>query len=261
MADAGRIPSALRSWASGLVGLAVALGVWKLAILYFGIRPFFMPPPEAVIQAIALNGRAIAVALFATLSNALVGLAIAFVIAIALASLFTASPLALRATLPIVIGLRTTPVLAVAPILIMIFGRGLGTSIAVVVIVSFFPIMVNAMRGFTATPQNALELMHMLGATTVTTFARVRAPFALPYIFTGLRSASTSAVLAAMLAEWLSGAPGLGSMILDASSLRRSALLWAVVAVSMATAFVIFLMTDRLERRLVVWRHNDRSSR
>ena len=69
-----------------------------------------------------------------------------------------------RAVLPIVIGLRTAPVLAIAPILIMVFGRGIGTAIVVVVIVSFFPIMVNAMRGFTATPKSALELMHVLGA-------------------------------------------------------------------------------------------------
>ena len=186
-------------------------------------------------------------------------MAAAFAIAIALATVFTASPLAIRAMLPIVIGLRTTPVLAVAPILIMIFGRGLGTSIAVVVIVSFFPIMVNAMRGFSATPQNAIDLMHMLGAPAATSFVRVRVPFALPYVFTGLRSAATGAVLAAMLAEWLSGAPGLGSMILDASSFRRSALMWAVVVVSMGTAFAIFLMTESVERRLVDWRHGDRS--
>jgi len=231
--------------------------LWKLVVSGLRIPPFFMPPPEAVAEALIRNWRAIGLALISTLRNAFAGLAVAFAIAIALAAIFTSSRLASRAVLPLVIGLRTAPVLAIAPILIMIFGRGLSTSIAVVVIVSFFPIMVNAMKGFAATPAHALELMHMLGASGLTTFGRVRFPFALPFIFSGLRSAATSAVLAAMLAEWLSGAPGLGSAILDASSFRRSALMWALVLVSMSAAFTLFFVTERFEARLLSWRFRE----
>jgi ABC-type nitrate/sulfonate/bicarbonate transport system permease component len=82
----------------------------------------------------------------------------------------------------------------------------------------------------------------------------VRLPFSVPYIFTGLRSAATSAMLSAMLAEWLSGAPGLGTLIHDASSYRKSGLLWAGVIVSMLVAFAIFTLTTALERRLTAWR-------
>ena len=96
--------------------------------------------------------------------------------------------------------------------------------------------------------------MHVLGASPVKTFVKVRFPYALSYIFTGLRSAATSAILAAMLAEWLSGASGLGTLILDAASYKRNGLLWAVVVVSMAVAFVIFSLTTTLERRLLAWR-------
>ncbi len=156
--------------------------------------------------------------------------------------------------LPIVITLRTAPVLAIAPILIMIFGRGVGVAVAVVVIVCFFPIMVNAMKGFSSTKANALDLMHVIGASATSTFLKVRLPFALPFIFAGLRSAATAAMLAAMLAEWLSGAPGLGSMILDASAMKKSALLWAAVLVSMAAAFAIYAVTAAAERHFTSWR-------
>jgi ABC-type nitrate/sulfonate/bicarbonate transport system permease component len=225
-------------------GFAVGLiAVWKLAVVVWAVPPFILPPPEAAWQALVANFHRIMLTLLFTLRNALSGLAVAFALAIALAAIFARSAAVMRAALPIVIGLRTAPVLAIAPVMIMVLGRGIGTSIAVVVIVSFFPIMVNAMRGFSATGPTALELMHVLGAGWLTGFVKVRLPFALPFIFTGLRSAATGTLLAAMLAEWLSGAPGLGTVILDAASYRQTGLLWAAVAVSTA-----------VERRLTAWK-------
>jgi len=244
----------LRQVLGWMIGVAALLLIWRSALAVFQVPAFVMPTPEAVFGALIANAQAIGLAALFTTRNALLGLAVAFALAISLAALFVSSRRLTSAILPVVIALRTAPVLAIAPILIMIFGRGLGAAIAVVVIVSFFPIMVNAMKGFSSTPTHALELMHVLGAGWLKTFARVRAPFALPHIFAGSRSAATSALLAAMLAEWLSGAPGLGSMILQASSFRRSALMWAVVVVSMCAAFAAFSMTSWLERRLTTWR-------
>ena len=249
MADAGiALPAAgrgrrLAPILSGLVFIAIVVGLWKLVVTVFAIPAFMMPPPEAALAALRDNAATIGQAVFFTLRNAAAGLAVAFIIAMLLAAIFVSSRFTTRAVLPIVIGLRTAPVLAIAPILIMVFGRGIGTAIVVVVIVSFFPIMVNAMRGFTATPRSAMELMHVLGAGWFATFAKVRLPFSVPFIFTGLRSAATSAMLSAMLAEWLSGAPGLGTLILDASSYRKTGLLWAGVVVSMVVAFAIFTLT------------------
>ncbi len=244
----------LRAIAAPLVFAAVLFGLWKLIVTLFAVPPYIMPPPEAALSAFLGNAGKIGTAVFFTLRNAAAGLAVAFVVAIGLAALFVNSAKVTRAVLPIVIGLRTAPVLAIAPILIMVFGRGIGTAIAVVVIVSFFPIMVNAMKGFASTRKNALELMHVLGASRSKTFIKVRLPFALPFIFTGLRSAATSAILSAMLAEWLSGAPGLGTMILDAASYRKTDLLWAAVVVSMVLAFIIFWLTTTVERRFTSWR-------
>ena len=246
--------SRLRGLVAPLVFTIGVVGFWKLVVTSFSVPPYIMPPPEAAAQAFIANINLIGLALFFTLRNAAAGLSVAFIIAILLAAIFVSSKRVMHAVLPIVIGLRTAPVLAIAPILIMVFGRGIGTSIAVVVIVSFFPIMVTAMKGFSSTPRNALELMHVLGANWLKTFLKVRLPFALPFIFAGLRSAATSAILAAMLAEWLSGAPGLGTMILDASAYRKTALLWADVVVGMLMAFIIFSITTAVEKRLTTWR-------
>lgn len=257
MADAAILPRSraglqrARSILSPVLFAVVLIGLWKLAVMGFSVPPYIMPPPEAAFAAFQTNIAKIGMSVFFTVRNAAAGLAVAFVIGISLATIFVSSQRATQAVLPIVIGLRTAPVLAIAPILIMIFGRGIGTAIAVVVIVSFFPILVNAMKGLSSTRKNALELMHVLGAGWFQTLVKVRLPFALPFIFAGLRSASTSAILSAMMAEWLSGAPGLGTLILDAASFRKTALLWAAVVVSMILAFAIFWLTTAAEKRLI----------
>lgn len=235
------------------VSAALVIGLWHVVVVGFEIPTFIMPTPGTAWQAFLESQGEIGAALAYTLRGAALGLALATVIALILAGIFASSETATRAVLPIVIGLRTAPVLAIAPILILIFGRGLGTSIAVVVIVAFFPIMVNAMRGFRAARRNALELMHVCGASGLQTFFKVRVPFALPFIFAGLRAASASAILSAMLAEWLSGAPGLGTLILDAAAFRNLGLLWATVVVSMLMAFSIFILTTTAERHLLSW--------
>lgn len=232
---------------------ALVLTAWHWAVVGFEIPTFIMPTPGTAWQSFLEGQAEIGAALAYTLRGAAMGLALATIIALTLAGVFASSDTVTKAVLPLVIGLRTAPVLAIAPILILIFGRGVGTSIAVVVIVSFFPIMVNAMRGFRAARANALELMHVCGASGLQTFFKVRFPFALPYIFTGLRAASASAILSAMLAEWLSGAPGLGTLILDAAAYRDLGLLWATVVVSMVMAFSIFIVTTGAERRLLSW--------
>jgi NitT/TauT family transport system permease protein len=240
----------------GLAGFVALIALaWQGAVSGFHLPAYIMPSPGLALDNLLANRGDMAKAVLLTLKNAALGLAVAVVVATSLAALFSSSRGATKAILPLVIALRTAPVVAIAPILIMIFGRGIGTAITVVVIVSFFPIMVNAMKGFGAVHTNLLELMHVLGAGAVKTFVKVRVPYALSYIFTGLRSAATSAILAAMLAEWLSGAAGLGTLILDAASYKKNGLLWAAVVVSMAVAFVIFSLTTALERRLLAWRN------
>src|SRR5579871_362018 len=130
-------PGNLGGAVSALIFVAVVAGLWKLVVAAFALPPFILPPPEAAFAAVGENAGAIAGAVLFTLRNAAAGLLAAFVTAMALAVLFVSSRLATRAVLPIVIGLRTAPVLAIAPILIMVCGRGIGTAIAVVVIVAF----------------------------------------------------------------------------------------------------------------------------
>jgi len=96
-------------------------------------------------------------------------------------------------------------------------------------------------------------MMHVCGASRMQVLLKVRLPFALPFLFTGIRVASAQAILAAMLAEWLSGAPGLGFLILDSAALRDYGILWSAIVVSMFVAFSVFAVTVSVERALLTW--------
>ena len=103
----------------------------------------------------------------------------------------------------------------------LFLGRGINTSMVVVTIVSFFPLLVNLMRGLANADRNAAELLHVYGASRWQQLRYVRVPFALPFLFTGLRIAGANAILGAMLSEWITGSRGLGNLILEASECVR----------------------------------------
>lgn len=239
-----------------LLGLAVFVGLWQLTVIGFRIPKYLAPMPLDVAKAIRVNWSMIAGQAGFTLSAAVLGLATSTLFALVVALSFSMNRQLAQASLPIVMVFRSMPVVAVAPIMMLMFGRGIGTSLAVVTIVSFFPMLVNLMRGLQSADQNAAELLHVYGASRWQQLRLIRIPFALPYLFTGLRVAGSSAILGAMLSEWITGSKGLGNLILDAGEMREIELLWAAVLVSVAIALTVFWATSSAEHRLLRWTEN-----
>jgi ABC-type nitrate/sulfonate/bicarbonate transport system permease component len=133
-------------------------------------------------------------------------------------------------------------------------GRGLATSVVVVVLVSFFPIMVNMIRGLRSADPCALEMLHVYGASRWQHIRYVQAPYSLPFLFTGLRIAAASAVLGAMLSEWVTGSPGLGLLILESGVMREIEVLWAAVLTSVIFALIVFSLTSSAETAVLHWK-------
>jgi len=233
----------------GILLLFAALSVlWHVAMVVFDVKTYFMPMPAKTFATMLAEWPVLQKNLLQTLKEGLVGLLFSTTVAVSLATLCVSSRTLMQATMPFAIALRSVPVVAIAPLITLIAGRGFATSVIVVTIAGFFPIFVNAMRGLTATRLNALELMHVCGASKAQTFRYVRFPFALPHLFAGLRTAAPIAVLGAMLSEWLTGTAGLGFLILDAASARELELLWSAIILSMLLGIVIFWSTAEAER-------------
>ncbi len=246
---------ALKRLTQALLGVVLVFAAWHLIVSGLRIPKYLVPLPYDVFLSIRQNVGVIASQAGFTLSAAAFGLMLSTLLATAIAISFTMSKNLAQASLPVVLVFRSTPVAAVAPIMMLIFGRGISTSMAVVTIVSFFPMLINTMRGLQSAYRNAAELLHVYGASRWQQLRYVRIPFALPYLFTGLRVAGSSAILGAMLSEWITGSKGLGNLILESGEMRETELLWAAVLTSVLVAITVFWSTSASEKRLLRWTH------
>ncbi len=249
----------LLMWAVFIV--AALFGLWAGAIRVFEIPDYVIPTPSATLATIVARWPTILGNAWYTAKVAAVGLVLATAIALTVASAFTASRRVARTAMPLIIAMRSAPLVAIAPLITLIAGRGFATGVTVVVIASFFPLLVNALRGLSSVPQITYELMHVLGATKPQILRMVRFPFALPHIFTGIRVASSSAILGAMLAEWLTGQHGVGYLILESADTRELELLWAAILAATALAFIGFALSVMAEKALGGWREEPQADR
>jgi NitT/TauT family transport system permease protein len=234
--------------------VTILLALWQGAIVRLEIPPYILPTPVAVGMAFIHSRAILAEHAAFTLLSALIGLAVSCSLAVGLAIAFVHCKSIARASFPLVIVFRSAPVTAVAPLIMLFVGRGLATSVVVVVIVSFFPIMVNMMRGLLSAEPSAIEMLHVYGASRWQHIRYLQAPCSLPYLFTGLRIAAASAVLGAMLSEWVTGSPGLGLLILEAGVMREVELLWAAVLTSVIFALIVFFLTSTAENKVLHWK-------
>ncbi|SIO37742.1 ABC transporter permease [Paraburkholderia phenazinium] len=230
---------------------AVVCVVWAAISYALHAPDYVLPTPTEVAAALVANGGLIAGATWLTLWCTVVGIAVSVCIAVGLALLFVLSPLADRTVTPLLIAIRSIPMIAITPLVVVLFGRDRWNTIGMVALLTFFQVMLAAKRGFDAPSQSMLELMRTCGASFWQTLLKVRVPSAVPFVFTGLRLAGSSAILCAMFAEWLSGSPGLGTLMLDAYSKQNLGLMWAAVAVSTTLAYLFFTLTIALERAVL----------
>ena len=239
-------------------GIGSIIGLWSAIVAIFDVQPWVMPSPLPTLQTLIDERSTIWSHSVVTVAGSFAGLAFSTVFAVSLAMLFVSSPMTQRALLPVAIVLRSIPIVAVAPLITLFAGRGLRTSIICVTVVSFFPLLVYTAKGFRSTTSEMRELMRVSGASRLQVFRFASFPTALPFLFAGLRSASAVAVLGALLAEWLTGVQGLGTLLTMAAALRDTELLWAVVIVATLLSLIIFWTMQALERAVLAWSRGER---
>lgn len=246
-----RVPRAFLRWlVVRLAAFGVVVGLWGLALTLSGTAPYLAATPDVAFRALLENGALVAEGLRVTLFEAGLGLVLSTLVALTMAAAFVAIPPIERAVMPATLVFRSVPVVAIAPLIVLMVGRGLATGVTVVAIVTFFPILVMATRGLRSLPTEMEEMFRVNGAGTVQVFRYARIPNAVPFIFTGLRVATANGVLGAMLAEWLTGSEGLGYLLVYAAGRREIGLLWATLVVATVSAIVIFEATVAAERSI-----------
>ncbi|WP_433360790.1 ABC transporter permease [Actinoplanes sp. CA-142083] len=238
-----------------IVGIA-AIVAWQLTVTLGRIAPFILPAPSAIWDELVEQRRNVWEAALASGANALIGLiggAIAGVLLAMVASRFR--PVA-EISIPFAAVISALPIIALAPILNNMFEST--SSIPrrlVAAIIVFFPVFLNTLRGLREVDPIHQELMHTYAASGWTFARKVRLPGALPYVFTGLRQASSLAVIAAVVAEYFGGLQtGLGSRITSAAAFTAYPRAWAFVVGACLLGLVFYLTTLLLERLAMPWR-------
>lgn len=233
-----------------LLTVSVIVMLWFAMIVVLGLQPYQVPMPWDAGRSMMENSAVIFEALRFTAMVTGIGLAVSLVVATLLAVAFVVSMTMERAMLPLAIAFRATPIVAIAPLLVLLLDRGVGVGVVTVTIVTFFPILINLVRGMRSVGPGIGELMHVLGASERQVFRYARFPAAISYLFVGIRIAAAEGFAAAMLAEWLTGSQGIGHLLVYSAGRRDVAMLWATMAVAAAASILIFHATGALERHM-----------
>jgi putative hydroxymethylpyrimidine transport system permease protein len=245
----------MRRWLPPLALLAAAVGIWELVVRAAGVPDYVFPAPSAVARSLAGDAGLLARASAVTVREIVLGYVIAVVAALALAVVIHWSAAVRRALLPILVASQTVPTVVLAPVLAILLGFGIGPKLAVVAIVCFFPIVVNAADGLRAADPDLIRMMRTLDGDRRAIFTRVEWPGALPAIFSGARVAATYAAVAAVFAEWAGSSSGLGFVMLQAQPELDTARIFACVVVLSVLALALYGLVTLAERLLVPWSH------
>ena len=237
-----------------VLSIVLVLVVWQLFLELFHIDSFIGRGPLDVWDFLT-TGQAGAdarsqlwEASVTTLTDAGVGLFTGASIAVLCALVFNLSPSAESTFMPMAIVLRSVPLVAMTPLITLIFGRGLLAVTVISGIVTFFPVLVNVSLALRSAPKAAIDLCHAYGADATTTLRKVQIPTALPALFASLRIAAPLALVGALLAEWLSTGHGLGYLMLQAGSLSNYNLLWSATALVTIYSIVIYSIIAAIEK-------------
>jgi NitT/TauT family transport system permease protein len=252
-----RVPSPyaqlLRRFLLPPAALAVVVLLWQAIIVVFSVPPYVIPAPAAVARTLVVQRGMLWTNAVPTIFESLGGFLLGNIIAIAAAVAFVHNKTMERTLYPLAVAIRTVPIVAISPILVLLLGNGYSPKVAIAGLITFFPTLVNMVQGLQAADPQALELMHVLSASKGETFRYVRWPSSLPYLFAALRVASTSSVLGAIVAEWIGSNRGLGYLIVLTTYDFRTALLYAAMVLASAIALAFFLLISILEWALVRW--------
>jgi NitT/TauT family transport system permease protein len=241
-----------------LLLLALLLGVWELACHTMSVPTYFLPPPSAIAVALAGDWAALLKSAWNTLAMALMALAVASLLAQAVALVVALSPTLERATRPLAVVLQVTPVVALAP-LVLIWtgidhpGRAI---VALAAIVAFFPIFSGALTGLKAADPDLERLFDLYGATRLQRLTRLRLPSAVPFLLEGHKVAAGLAIIGAVVAEFVAGsggAQGLAWRILEAGNRLQTARMFAALVVLGVLGAALHTLLEAAERAGLRW--------
>jgi NitT/TauT family transport system permease protein len=236
---------------------------WQVGVTVFEVPRVLLPAPSAIALSLVehagtLGRDFVQTVVKAVLVGWVVGSGLGFAVGVAI----DRAPFLQRGLLPVASLTSTIPLVAVAPIMVMWFGFEWPSKAAVVVLMTFFPMLVATLAGLQAAGRIERELMHSYAASYRRTLIDLRLPCAVPFIVSALKVNATLALIGAIVAEFF-GSPtvGLGFRISTEAAKMNMALVWGAIVVAAVTGSLAYALLVRLEHRLAFWHPSVRSAR
>jgi ABC-type nitrate/sulfonate/bicarbonate transport system permease component len=233
--------------------LAALVGAWEAWVRIFGTRPYILPAPSRIWNAFLETRGTLPEHISTTLSEALLGLAIAAGAGITMAMILALAPFARRVLYPILVVSQTIPMIVLAPLLIIWFGFGMTPKVVVVALFGFFPICVATADALLAADPDMVGLVKSMGGGKLARMRYVLVPSALPAFFAGLKIAATYAVLGAVIGEWVGAQSGLGIYITRAQTGFRTDRVFVAVVVIALISISLFALVHLVARLVTPW--------
>jgi NitT/TauT family transport system permease protein len=230
------------------------LMAWQAFVMIGQIPEYLLPAPTAII---ATFDRSLAVQFAVTFIEALAGFLIASVLGFCVAALFVSFRTLEEGLFPIAIAVKTTPIVAIAPLLVIWLGTGWWSKIVAAILICFFPVLVNTVKGLKAADLEYRELFETLGANRGQEFRKLRIPFCLPYLFSALKISSSLAVIGAIVGEFVGATQGLGYLIIISSAHLETPTLFSAIIAAAFAGIAMFYAIGWTERKLIFWSSGD----
>ena len=236
-----------------LVTMAGLLFAWWCITHFTGVPTFMLPDPVSVAHAMVTHAPLLLRSTLTTLAEILLGLVIGTVLGGALALAMVFSRGLQRWIMPLLLLSQAVPVFALAPLLVLWFGFGISSKVVMAVLVIFFPITASFFDGLRRTDIGWLELARTMDASPWALLRHVRLMAALPSFGAGLRVAAAIAPIGAIIGEWVGASAGLGYVMMNANARVQTDVMFAALFVLAVVAILLWVIVDRLLKRLLYW--------
>lgn len=251
--DAGRLARGAREVLVPVAAVALLVLAWEVSVHAFDIPVYLLPAPSVIWRdCVAVAGN-IALHTYATMITIMLGFLASIVVSLPLAVLLTSSATVANAVYPILVFTQSIPKVALAPILVVMLGANELPRVVITFLVAFFPLVISIATGFLSVPPELIELGKSYRASRLRELYRIRLPYAVPFIFSGLKVAITLAVVGAIVAEFVNADRGLGYLIITSTAFFKVPVAFGAVILLSLIGILLFQAVVVIERVFFPW--------
>jgi NitT/TauT family transport system permease protein len=239
--------------AQPVAALVLFVVLWEVMCRVFKIPAFLVPTPSAIwVDTWKLAGQ-VSMHTLATTQTVLLGFLASLIVSLPLAVLITASPVIANTIYPLLVLTQSIPKVALAPILVVIFGSNELPRVVVTFLVAFFPLVLSIAAGITSVPPELIELGRACRASRWRELWRIRLPYAVPFVFSGLKAAITLSVVGAVVGEFVNADKGLGYLIVTSTAFFQVPLAWGALVLLSLLGIILFQAVVIIEQVFFPW--------